>query len=131
MGLRLTVRETGGNTQVLLRLPGDGDPTPFGPEQPFTPPLTIPDFEDLRFYLEDYAQLPVGEFAVRGERVEREKLAAWGEALFASVFGASTIANADLYIGKREISFPIIAISPDADRRGKCGRGSGRGRPSA
>ncbi len=87
MRLRLTVRETGGNTQVLLRLPGDDDPTPFGPEQPFTPPLTIPDFEDLRFYLEDYAQLPVGEFAVRGERVEREKLAAWGEALFASVFG--------------------------------------------
>jgi tetratricopeptide (TPR) repeat protein len=87
MRLRLTVRETGGNTQVLLRLPGDDDPTPFGPPLPFTPPLTIPDFEDLRFYLEDYASLPVGEFAVRGERVEREKLAAWGEALFAAVFG--------------------------------------------
>ena len=89
MSLRLTVRETGGNTQVLLRLPGDDDPTPFGPEQPFTPPLTIPDFEDLRFYLEDYASLPVGEFAVRGERIEREKLAAWGEALYEAIFSGN------------------------------------------
>ena len=55
MRLRLTVRETGGSTQVLVRLPGDDDPTPFGTVQPFTPPLTIPDFEDLRFYFEDYA----------------------------------------------------------------------------
>ena len=89
MRLRLTVRETGGNTQFLLRLPGDDDATPFGPEQPFTPPLSIPDFEDLRFYLEDYAQLPVGEFAVRGERVEREKLTAWGEALYEAIFSGN------------------------------------------
>ncbi len=50
-------------------------PCPFGPPQPLTSPLSIPCFEDLRLYLEDYAQLPVGEFAVRGER---ESLSAWG-----------------------------------------------------
>ncbi len=87
MTLRLTVQEDGGSTQAMLRRGEHSDPEPFGSPLPFTPPLTIPDFEDLRFYLEEYAQLPVGEFAVRGERVERERLAAWGEALFASVFG--------------------------------------------
>ena len=66
--------------------PNAADAEPFGSPQPFTPPLAIPDFEDLRFYLEDYASLPVGEYAVRGERVENERLAAWGEALFKSVF---------------------------------------------
>src|SRR5262249_50600101 len=31
--------------------------------------------------------LPVGEYAVQGERIGGEKLKAWGEALFAAVFG--------------------------------------------
>jgi tetratricopeptide (TPR) repeat protein len=87
MTLRLTVQERDGSTQIMMRLPDETGPEQFGPPLPFLPPLTIPDFEDLRFYLEDYASLPVGEFAVRGERVERERLSAWGEALFASVFG--------------------------------------------
>ena len=86
MGLRLTVEERDGKTQVSVRYPNVTDAEPFGSPQPFTPPLAIPDFEDLRFYLEDYASLPVGEYAVRGARVENERLAAWGEALFASVF---------------------------------------------
>jgi tetratricopeptide (TPR) repeat protein len=86
MTLRLTVQETGGNTQIMVRLPGVTDPEPSGSPLAFTPPLSIADSEDLRFYLEDYASLPVGEFAVRGERVEQERLSAWGEALFASIF---------------------------------------------
>ncbi len=86
MTLRLTLQEDGGNTRVMVRLPNVTDAVAFGPAQPFASPLAIPDFEDLRFYLEDYASLPVGEFAVRGERVERERLSAWGEALFASIF---------------------------------------------
>ena len=87
MTLRLTVQENGGNTLIFVRLPGVTDAVAFGPAQPFASPLTIPDFEELRFYLEDYAQLPVGEYAVRGERVEREGLSAWGEALHAAIFG--------------------------------------------
>ncbi len=87
MTLRLTVCEEGGSTRLMVRLPNVTDPEPFGPAQPFTSPLTMPDFEDLRFYLEDYASLPVGEFAVRGERVERERLSAWGEARGGFPFG--------------------------------------------
>jgi hypothetical protein len=71
----------------MVRLPGVSDPEPFGVPLPFTSPLSIADLDDLRFYLEDYASLPVGEYAVRGERVER-KLSTWGEALFASIFSS-------------------------------------------
>ena len=86
MTLRLTVQERDGSTQIMIRFPGVSDPEPFGAPLPFTLPLSIPDFEDLRFYLEDYASLPVGEYAVRGERVENEQLTTWGKALFNSVF---------------------------------------------
>ncbi len=87
MGLHVTVREANGSTQVLVR-PAEGAVSePCGTSLPFTSPLSITDFDDLRFYLEDYAALPVGEYAVRGERVERERLSSWGEALFASIFG--------------------------------------------
>ena len=87
MTLRLTVQEDGGSTQVIVSLSNGSGPKPFGQPQPFTSPLAISDFEDLRFYLEDYASLPVGEYALRGERVERERLSAWGEALYVSIFG--------------------------------------------
>ena len=86
MALRLTVEERDGKTQVSVLRPNQQHVEYFGAPVPFTSPLAIPDFEDLRFYLEDYASLPVGEYAVRGERVENERLAAWGEALFKSVF---------------------------------------------
>jgi hypothetical protein len=88
MALFLTVEETGGNTKVKVRIPGHDDSTEFGSPHPFTLPLSIADSEDLRFYLEEYTSLPVGEYAVRGERVERE-LSTWGEALFASIFGGN------------------------------------------
>ncbi len=101
MTLRLMVQENGGSTQVMVRLPNVTDPEPSGPPQPFTLPLAIPDFEELRFYLEDYAQLPVGEYAVRGERVERERLSAWGEALHAAIFGGDPT-RADAYSRARQ-----------------------------
>ena len=86
MTLRLIVHEEDGNTLVLLRLPGVDDAVPFGAVYPFASPLTAGDFEDLRFYLEDYANLPPREFAARGERVDRERLDACGEALYNAIF---------------------------------------------
>ena len=77
MAFRPIVHEEGGNTRVMARLSGVDDAVPFGRPQPFASPLSIPGFVHLRFDLEDYAQLPVGEFAVRVERVERERLSAW------------------------------------------------------
>ncbi len=86
MVLRLKVQECG-STEVLVQRPGASGFESTGSPLPFVSPLAVADSEDLRFYLEDYAGLPVGEFAVRGERVERERLPSWGEVLFASVFG--------------------------------------------
>jgi hypothetical protein len=87
MALRLTIEERDGKTQISLLRSNQQHAEYFGATEPFTSPLAIPDdFEDLRFYLEEYASLPVGEYAVLGERVENERLAAWGEALFQVCF---------------------------------------------
>jgi hypothetical protein len=102
MALRLTVEERDGSTQIWVRRQEENDPTAFGSPQPFMSPLSIPDFEDLRFYLEDYASLPVGEYAARGERVENERLAAWGEALFKSVFDGDE--RRDAYRTARDVA---------------------------
>ncbi len=86
MALRLIVHEEHGNTQVMAHLPGVAETVSFGGRQLFASPLTAADFEDLRFYLEDYVNLPPLEFAARSERVERERLAACGEALYKAIF---------------------------------------------
>jgi tetratricopeptide (TPR) repeat protein len=54
--------------------------------QPFTPFLSGDDHEALRWYLEDYPDLPTGGAMVRAARVERS-LVVWGERLFRDVFG--------------------------------------------
>ncbi|MDP2727497.1 MAG: hypothetical protein Q8P59_08115, partial [Dehalococcoidia bacterium] len=55
---------------------------------PFTDPLSTSDRDDLRWYLEDYLQFPYGAEPYRAKQVE-EKMAQWGEALFAQVFAKS------------------------------------------
>ncbi len=42
-----------------------------GVEVPFTPFLTEDDYEDLRWYLEDYMDLPDGGAVVRARRIEQ------------------------------------------------------------
>jgi len=60
----------------------DGSPGELLPFQPF---LDETDFEDLRWYLEEYMDLPDGGAAVRAERVER-RLEDWARHLFDAVF---------------------------------------------
>jgi len=48
-----------------------------GAPQPFVPFLGEDDFEDLRWYLEEYMDLPMGGAKVRARRVEG-KLDEWG-----------------------------------------------------
>ena len=48
-------------------------------------PLTREESEELRWYLRDYWQWPFAEFAVRGERVERELLPSAGKRLYAAL----------------------------------------------
>ena len=57
----------------------------LGVEVPFTPFLTEKDYEDLRWYLEDYMDLPDGGAVVRARRVERD-LEKWGRRLYDSLF---------------------------------------------
>jgi tetratricopeptide (TPR) repeat protein len=53
----------------------------------FTPFLTEDDDEDLRWYLEDYMDLPDGGAVTRAERIERN-LAVWGRKLYETLFTA-------------------------------------------
>ena len=55
--------------------------------QPF--PLVLPmsgdDMDELRWYLEEFMQFPLGGERTKAEKVER-KLKTWGEALFDALF---------------------------------------------
>ncbi len=56
-------------------------------------PLNTEALEDLRWYLEDYLRAPFGVWQQRGPRIQAE-LAGWGQAVFASVFGAGPARDA-------------------------------------
>lgn len=58
-----------------------------GVEAPFTPFLTEEDYEDLRWYLEDYMDLPDGGAVVRARRIE-QNLTRWGRHLYDALFTA-------------------------------------------
>ena len=57
----------------------------LGAVVPFRPFLTEKDYEDLRWYLEDYMDLPDGGAVVRARRVESD-LEKWGRGLYDSLF---------------------------------------------
>jgi hypothetical protein len=59
-----------------------------GVEVPFTPFLTEEDYEDLRWYLEEYMDLPDGGAVVRARRIERD-LDQWGRRLYDALFSAT------------------------------------------
>jgi tetratricopeptide (TPR) repeat protein len=59
----------------------------LGVEVPFKPFLDDVDYEDLRWYLEDYMDLPDGGAIVRAERIERN-LDSWGRKLHDDLFTA-------------------------------------------
>ena len=60
---------------------------PIGVEVPFTPFLTDNDYDDLRWYLEKYMELPDGGAVVRAGRIE-VRLAKWGRQLYDALFSA-------------------------------------------
>jgi len=65
----------------------DADGNPLGVPVLFTPFLKEADYEDLRWYLEDYMDLPDGGAVVRAERIERN-LEIWGRTLHDALFTA-------------------------------------------
>ena len=55
---------------------------------PLRLPLTGDDMEELRWYLEEFMQFPLGGEKTKAAAVER-KLKGWGEALFQALFGTA------------------------------------------
>jgi hypothetical protein len=106
---------------------------------PLTWPLDGDALEDLRWYLEDYLAAPFGVWEDRGPRVQ-DRLAVWGEAVFASVFGSGPARDAYQRARDRgcELVFPVslaraarLAVGADARRVRACRDESGRGEPVA
>jgi hypothetical protein len=65
----------------------DGEGHAIGVDQSFTPFLSDADYEKLRWYLEEYMELPDGGAVVRATRIEAE-LAGWGHRLHDAIFSA-------------------------------------------
>jgi tetratricopeptide (TPR) repeat protein len=78
-----TPSENGSFTVHLEGLPGH----PIGVPTTFTPFLSENDFENLRWYLEDYMDLPYAGAVVRAEGVEKQ-IEQWGHRLHDAVFSA-------------------------------------------
>lgn len=60
----------------------------LGVEVSFTPFLTADDYEDLRWYLEEYMDLPDGGAVIRAQRIE-QNLGRWGRTLYGALFSAA------------------------------------------
>ncbi len=60
---------------------------PFGTPHPFASPLTISNFKELRFHLEDHTNPASGENAACGGNGELGDPGAWGVALYNAIFG--------------------------------------------
>ncbi len=65
----------------------DAGGTALGVEVPFKPFLSDEDYEGLRWYLEDYMDLPDGGAIVRARRME-EEFQRWGRQLHGALFAA-------------------------------------------
>jgi tetratricopeptide (TPR) repeat protein/transcriptional regulator with XRE-family HTH domain len=77
---------------------------------PFAWPLDGEALEDLRWYLEDYLKAPFGVWEDRGPAV-REKLTAWGEQVFGSLFGDAAARLA--YESARDRGLEVVLRSAD------------------
>ncbi|HET9212511.1 MAG TPA: tetratricopeptide repeat protein, partial [Thermoanaerobaculia bacterium] len=65
----------------------DAEGNRLGVEVPFSPLLDESDYDDLRWYLEEYMELPDGGAVVRAQRIERN-LDQWGRKLHDALFSA-------------------------------------------
>lgn len=103
--------EPDGRTTVLV-CPVAGLPRSVGEPVRLVSPLTPADLEDLRWYLEDYLEIPVAGFENRGSDIVA-RLLHWGQALFQLVFGAGPARDA--YVRARErgaVEIVVRSLSP-------------------
>ena len=73
-------------------------------------PLDADALEELRWYLEDYLLAPFGVWQDHGPEV-RDKLAGWGDQVFASVFGGGSARDA--YQRARDRGLEVVFRSPE------------------
>ena len=96
--------------------------------QPFKPFLTDDDYEDTRWYLEEYMDLPIAGAQVRAQRIE-QSLGEWGKRLFDSIFDKgdhrelyNTLVDGEaprlLTIGTRDLDVLRLPWELIADARG-------------
>ena len=83
---RLVV-DLGGDGRAAVQSWPDGGLLKEVAQAPLVWPMDGDALEDLRWYLEDYLLAPFGVWEEHGPAVQ-EKLAGWGDKVFASVFGA-------------------------------------------
>jgi hypothetical protein len=89
--LRLLFARNGDALTYRIATSWGGD---AGEPQPFVPFLDDKDYDDLRWYLEEYMDLPTGGALVRAARIERA-LTEWGKRLFDALFARGD--HRDLY----------------------------------
>ena len=106
---RLLVDLGGDRRAVVSSWPDGGLPEEVA-RAPLTWPLDASALEDLRWYLEDYLLAPYGVWEDRGPTVA-EKLAGWGDEVFASVFGSGPARDA--YHRARDRGLEVVFRSAD------------------
>jgi len=74
-------------------------------------PLDDGALEDLRWYLEDYLRAPFGVWEDRGPQIQA-RLAGWGEAVFAAVFGSGPARDTYQRARDRELELVFRSASP-------------------
>ena len=81
--LRVVFRQVGEAEKLEVRVEGEGFQD--APWRRIEAPLSPRELEDLRWYVEEFMDLPVGGYAVKAKRVE-EQMAAAGRRLLDAVF---------------------------------------------
>jgi tetratricopeptide (TPR) repeat protein len=108
---RLLVDLSSDSQAAVLVWPDGGLPEAVS-QSPLVWPLDGEALEDLRWYLEDYLLAPFGVWEERGPTV-RGKLAAWGDEVFACVFGAGPAR--DQYQRARDRGLEVVFRSAHPD----------------
>ncbi len=100
-----------GNGQVTVGLaPSDGGLAETVSRAGLVWPLDGAALEDVRWYLEDYLRAPFGVWEERGPEIQA-RLASWGEAVYASVFGPGPARDA--YQRARDGGLELVFRSAD------------------
>ncbi|MET7604933.1 tetratricopeptide repeat protein, partial [Streptomyces avermitilis] len=81
-------------------------------------PLSDDDLADLRWYLEDYLEVPTGVYEERGVRVAG-LLPSWGEQIFGAVFTAGPARDAYVAARSRGGRMEIVLLSTSAEQLGR------------